>query len=69
MTGSQDEPGPWTTASQPGNCAMCGSHWEPGATVRHHPGAGGLVCIACGQPEDEVPGVLDQLNGHRPASP
>ncbi len=49
---------------------MCGARWETGGRVRHDPDAAGLVCVACGQDEDEVPGILDQLlGGQEEASP
>lgn len=70
VTASQGQRGPWTVAGEPGNCSMCGARWETGGRVRHDPDAAGLVCVACGQDEDEVPGILDQLlGGQEEASP
>jgi hypothetical protein len=61
MTDSQR--GPWTVVDDPGNCSMCGAHWDPGEQVRDDPDAGGLVCGACGQDDDEMPGIISQLLG------
>lgn len=41
-----DGPGPWFTASYPGECASCGDAFDEGDTIRAD-GDGGYECEGC----------------------